>query len=144
MAVFRIWLTNVLWTYLNHMFHLHKHMFHTGDKIPNYSTRQLHVPCQYCGSGDYWSNACAQAKCASLVKPRTIVKDIVKKIQVTPVVTLSTSMFGQTYHMCHQDVHFDTEFPWSRNTPRTQWVMVSLSEVPQWVSQEVTNTSQFP
>ena len=50
-----------------------------------------------------------------------------RNIHVTPVITLSTLMFNPAYHE-HPQVHFYTEFPWNRSTPKVQ-VMLTLNEV---------------
>ena len=44
-------------------------------------------------------------------------KDRLRSIQITPVIAPFIPMFGQTVHVCHQDVCFYTEFPWSQEHP---------------------------
>ena len=45
---------------------LFKDMFHTSSTVPNCEAEILHVPCQYCGSADHYSNACSQAEVCPL------------------------------------------------------------------------------
>ena len=58
------------------------------------------------------------------------VKDRIRNIQITLVITPSIPGFGQNDHMCPHDVCFDTEFPQNRSSSGVQKAMLSLSEVP--------------